>query len=164
MRSWKKTTTDYAATSPTVLLDFVDDTPYTTLQDDGISGNSPADIANTKNTPNTPVAGTVSTNSSCSVANTGVGFEGESDVSLESQKIALRVPAEFQTSSSNLSETLTSFYVCVNSTNTVARIYLRGNALARLQPNQPETSRRASSTYLTTANVRAYGRGKLYFQ
>jgi type II secretory pathway pseudopilin PulG len=157
MRLWKKTTTAYAATSPTVLLDFVDDTPYTTLQDDGISGNSPADIANRQNTPSASVVGTISTNLDCSDPNIGVGQPGTDNSSQ-------RVPSAFQTSSSNLSETLTSFYVCVNSTQTVARIYLRGNALARLQPNQPETSRRASSTYLTTGNVRAYGRGKLYFQ
>jgi len=166
MKIWQKTPTAYfpsPATSPysptklTVLLDFVDDTPYTTLQDDGISGNSSADTANTKNTPNTPVAGTASTNVSCSDANIGVGKAGNEDISQ-------RVPAEFKTTSSNLSETLSSFYVCVNSTQTSARIYLRGNALARLRPNQAETSRRASSTYLSTGNVRAYGRGKLFFQ
>jgi len=157
MKIWQKTPSAYASTSPTILLDFVDDTPYTTLQDDGISGNSPADIANTPNTPNTPVAGTASTNVSCSDANIGVGKAGNEDV-------AQRVPAEFKTTSSNLSETLSSFYVCVNSTQTAARIYLRGNAMARMRPNQPETTRRASSTYLSTGNVRAYGRGKLFFQ
>ncbi|MFN5764718.1 MAG: hypothetical protein ACK470_09970, partial [Pseudanabaena sp.] len=68
--------------------------------------------------------------------------------------------------STNKAENLSSFYVCVNSTEFVARIFMRGNALARLRPNQTEGQRsitNENSTFLTTSNVRVFGRGKLFF-
>jgi hypothetical protein len=43
---------------------------------------------------------------------------------------------------------------------------MRGNALARLRPNQTEGQRsitNENSTFLTTSNVRVFGRGKLFF-
>ena len=155
MKQWTKTTTAYDGTKPTVLIDFIDDTPYTSTQDDGIAGNSPADIAIRAN--DTSV--TPSTNLDCFNPNFGVGGS--------STAAAQRVPSTFNAASSNKAETLSSFYACVNSTQTVARVYLRGNGLARLRPNQLETERKVSSqtnTFLTTGNVRAFGRGKLFFQ
>lgn len=156
MRQWTKTATAYDPTNtPIVLIDFIDDTPYVSAQDDGVAGNSPADIAiRANNTSVTPY-----TNPDCFNENFGVGGS--------SSAAAQRIPSAFNASSTNKAETLSSFYVCVNSTQTVARIYLRGNALARLRPNQLETERKVSlqtNTYLSTGNVRAYGRGKLNFQ
>jgi len=159
MKQWTKTTTGYPTGSDapklTVLIDFIDDTPYDSTQDDGTIGNSPADTANTQNT----IVSGKRENESCRDPNIGVG--GSSAAATQ------RVPSTFDATSSNKAERLSSFYACVNSTQTVARIYLRGNALARLRPNQLETERKVSSqtnTFLSTGNVRAFGRGKLFFQ
>jgi hypothetical protein len=78
-----------------------------------------------------------------------------------SVQAAQRIPSTFTVGG------LSSFYACVNSTNTVARVYLRGNALARLRPNQTQSQRAITdqnNTFLSTSSVRAYGRGKLFFQ
>jgi len=160
MNSWTKAVANYDTSNTPkdkILLDFIDDTPYTSLQDDGTAGNSLVDIVIAPNlpavsgvTPNNPVFGR-----SCSNPSIGVGGSSTQ-----------RVPPAFQTASTNKAENLSSFYVCVNSTEVVARIFMRGNALARLRPNQTESQRNitnTTSTFLTTGNVRAFGRGKLFF-
>jgi type II secretory pathway pseudopilin PulG len=148
MNSWTKTSAAYTAT-PTPLLDLVDDTPFVAGQDDGTATNPPFRIAIG---PNTGVAGNWS-NASCSDPMVGVGGA--------SVQAAQRIPSTFTVGG------LSSFYACVNSTNTVARVYLRGNALARLRPNQTQSQRAITdknNTFLSTSSVRAYGRGKLFFQ
>jgi len=154
MNSWTKAVADYTnSPKDNVLLDLIDDSPYTSLQDDGTPNNSPIDIANVPNAA--AVLGVTPNNTSCSDPVVGVGGESTQ-----------RVPSAFQTASANRAENLSSFYACVNSTEVVARIYLRGNALARLRPNQTESQRSITSTnntFLTTGNVRAFGRGKLFF-
>jgi hypothetical protein len=149
MRTWTKTATPYANTPPTILLDLVDDTPFVAGQDDGTAVNPPFGIAIR---PNATVAG-VTTNTSCADPTVGVGV-----VLSES---AQRIPSTFTVGG------LSSFYVCVNSGQSAARIYLRGNALARLRPNQTEAQRQITAqnnTFLSTSNVRAYGRGKVFLQ
>ncbi|MEI6328801.1 MAG: prepilin-type N-terminal cleavage/methylation domain-containing protein [Pseudanabaena sp. ELA645] len=154
-------TYDLSVNKLTTLIDFLDDTPYTATQDDGTVGNSPIDIAIRGNATN--VDGKT-INVDCSNPNIGVGVVGDStDPKLQ---IAQRSPQTFKTTSANDAETLTSFYVCVNSTQTAARIYLRSNVLARLRPNLPIAQRPVSNqtTNLSTGNIRAYGRGKLSLQ
>lgn len=156
MNSWTKAVAGYGANSPkdNVLLDFIDDSPYTSLQDDGTPNNAPVDIAIIPNAA--AVSGVTPNNTSCSDASTGVGGASTQ-----------RVPSAFKTASTNKAENLSSFYACVNSTEVVARVYLRGNALVRLRPNQTETQRKISTetnTYLSTGNVRAFGRGQLFFK
>jgi prepilin-type N-terminal cleavage/methylation domain-containing protein len=163
MTPWTTTipTYDLSANRLTTLIDFLDDTPYTTTQDDGTVGNSAVDIAIRGNGTN--VDGKT-INVDCSNPNVGVGVVGDStDPKLQ---IAQRSPQTFKTTSANDAETLTSFYVCVNSTQTAARIYLRSNVLARQRPNQPVAQRPVSNqtTNLSTGNIRAYGRGKLSLQ
>ena len=153
MNSWTKAVSGYGGNSPkdNVLLDFIDDTPYTALQDDGTPNNAPVDIAIIPNAA--AVSGVTPNNTSCSDPSIGVGGASTQ-----------RVPSAFKTASTNNAENLSSFYVCVNSSEVVARVYLRGNALVRLRPKQPETARRISTqtnTYLSTGNVRAFGRGQL---
>ena len=155
MNSWTKAVAGYGANSPkdNVLLDFIDDTPYTSLQDNGTLNDSPIDIAIVPNAA--AVSGVTPNNTSCSDANTGVGGASTQ-----------RVPSAFKTASTNKAENLSSFYACVNSTEVVARVYLRGNALVRLRSNLTETQRKISAetnTYLSTGNVRAFGRGQLFF-
>jgi len=157
MNSWTKAVADYSSTL-TPLIDFIDDSPYSTDQDDGSlvtpTGNPQIKIAIQQNV----VVSGNTTNARCADPIVGVGGASAS--------AAQRIPSQFKTTSTNTSENLSSFYVCVNSTETVARVYLRGNAMARLRPNQIESQRRISAqtdTYLTTGNVRAFGRGKLFF-
>jgi prepilin-type N-terminal cleavage/methylation domain-containing protein len=56
---------------------------------------------------------------------------------------------------------MTSFYACIDRVNTTAQIFLRGNALARLQTNnlnyQP-----SQKTYFPTISTRVQGRGYLF--
>ncbi|MFN4969425.1 MAG: hormogonium polysaccharide secretion pseudopilin HpsC [Pseudanabaena sp.] len=152
MNKWTKAPAAYATTAPTVLIDFLDDSPYSADQDDGTLGNTPAgnpvvDIPIRANVAGVPV-GSPSTNADCMSSDVGTGGPSASQ----------RIPNSFAGMPS-------SFYVCVNSAQNVARIYLRANTLARLRPNQAETQRRVfDSTYLSTGNIRAFGRGKVFAQ
>lgn len=53
------------------------------------------------------------------------------------------------------------FYACVDVTNTTAQVFLRGNALARLQNSNFDYSSN-NKTYFPTASVRVQGRGYLF--
>ncbi|MEH2131516.1 MAG: hormogonium polysaccharide secretion pseudopilin HpsC [Nostoc sp.] len=53
------------------------------------------------------------------------------------------------------------FYTCVDVANTTAQVFLRGNALARLQTSNFDYSS-SNQTYFPTASVRVQGRGYLY--
>jgi type II secretory pathway pseudopilin PulG len=53
------------------------------------------------------------------------------------------------------------FYACVDTPNTTAQVFLRGNALARLQNSNFDYSS-SNQTYFPTASVRVQGRGYLY--
>ncbi|MEH1823448.1 MAG: hormogonium polysaccharide secretion pseudopilin HpsC [Nostoc sp.] len=53
------------------------------------------------------------------------------------------------------------FYTCVDVANTTAQVFLRGNALARLQNSNFDYSL-TNQTYFPTASVRVQGRGYLY--
>jgi type II secretory pathway pseudopilin PulG len=65
-----------------------------------------------------------------------------------------RVPADI---------TANSFYACVNSTENYARIYLRGNALARLEKKNPPPSYTANnSAYFPTTTIQVKGNGFLF--
>lgn len=149
MRTWTKTAALYTNTAPTILLDLVDDTPFVAGQDDGTAVNPPFRIAIG---PNTTVAG-ATTNTSCADPIVGVGGS--------SAQSAQRIPSTFTIGG------LSSFYACVNSDQSSARIYLRGNAFARLRPNQTQAQRPITAqneSFLTTSSVRAYGRGKVFLQ
>jgi prepilin-type N-terminal cleavage/methylation domain-containing protein len=154
MNKWTKATAGFAATNtPTVLIDFLDDSPYSADQDDGTQGNAPAGNPSVDIPIRANVAGTPSTNPDCYKEDVGTGNGGSINTAA-----SLRIPSSFTGIPS-------SFYVCVNSTQNVARIYLRGNTLARLRPNQTESQRRVfDSTYLSTGNIRAFGRGRVYTQ
>lgn len=66
------------------------------------------------------------------------------------------------TGSSAVSQTFQtySFYTCVNSTRTLAQVYLRGNALARIK-NGVATYSASNSTYFPRASIQVKGRGLL---
>ena len=54
-----------------------------------------------------------------------------------------------------------SFYVCIDSVNTVAEVYLRGNALARIE-NTPPSYSEQSKNYFPQARIRVEGRGFVF--
>lgn len=56
---------------------------------------------------------------------------------------------------------MTSFYACVDRVNTTAQVFLRGNALARLQGNNLN-SQPSNKPYFPTASIRVQGRGYLF--
>jgi hypothetical protein len=52
------------------------------------------------------------------------------------------------------------FYACVDVDNTTAQVFMRGNALARLQKKtQPPTYVAAQSAYFPKASIQVKGRG-----
>lgn len=67
-----------------------------------------------------------------------------------------RVPADGTTA--NPTE-IYSFYACVDSSRALARVYLRGNALARIRKDA--TYSNAQSAYFSSANVQVQGPGLL---
>ncbi|BAY84905.1 hypothetical protein NIES267_44030 [Calothrix parasitica NIES-267] len=54
-----------------------------------------------------------------------------------------------------------SFHVCVDSINTVAEVYLRGNAFARIENTPPEFSKERK-IYFPQARIRVEGRGFVF--
>jgi type II secretory pathway pseudopilin PulG len=55
-----------------------------------------------------------------------------------------------------------SFYACVNTDQTIAQVFIRGNALARLRPkNDPPPYAANQSAYFPSASIQAQGRGFL---
>ncbi|MBH8574215.1 prepilin-type N-terminal cleavage/methylation domain-containing protein [Nostocaceae cyanobacterium CENA369] len=56
---------------------------------------------------------------------------------------------------------MTSFYACVDRINTTAQVFLRGNAIARLQKNNLDYTA-SKSAYFPTASIRVQGRGYLF--
>jgi prepilin-type N-terminal cleavage/methylation domain-containing protein len=56
------------------------------------------------------------------------------------------------------------FYVCVDSTNTAAEIYIRGNAIARLQNNDInfDISEVNANSYFPLSSIRVKGRGFVF--
>lgn len=131
---------DFAKNKFTTLVDFVDDTKY----DDTV-----IKIAVGANSTTTPFS-----NADCADPTIGVGA---SSTTMATQ----RVPGDFSNATSNPSQ-LTSFYACVAPEQVTARVYIRGNALSRIQSNR--TLRKPSdnnSPFFPTINVRAYGRSSL---
>lgn len=51
------------------------------------------------------------------------------------------------------------FYACVDSTNNIAQVFIRGNALARINDNRPYEQ--ATPVYFPTASIQVEGRGYL---
>jgi prepilin-type N-terminal cleavage/methylation domain-containing protein len=146
MNAWRKalgsTYPALIASNFPTLVDFIDgnSSNNTNIPVSITAGNAPAD-------PN----GSLATAQSCANPDLGVGTGG-----------AQRIPATFPVTTGNDVEKLSSFYVCVSSSQTTARIYLRGSALARLYklPDQL-TAGSINTTFLPSANVRVFGRGFL---
>jgi prepilin-type N-terminal cleavage/methylation domain-containing protein len=132
---------DFSTNKFTTLVDFVDDTKY-----DNSSIKIAVDDVNSTTAP--------FSNPDCADPTIGVGVSS-------STMVAQRIPSDFSNATSNPSQ-LTSFYVCVAPEQVTARIYLRGNAIARVQPNRLfRTPNDNNLTFFPTINVRAFGRSSL---
>ncbi len=72
-------------------------------------------------------------------------------------------PASFATDSINTGNmtNITGFYACVDLNNVTAQVFLRGNALARIQGSNFDYNNNKTN-YFPTASVRVEGRGFLF--
>ncbi|RUR80819.1 hormogonium polysaccharide secretion pseudopilin HpsC [Chlorogloeopsis fritschii PCC 9212] len=70
-------------------------------------------------------------------------------------------PPSCPTGISLIHGSLLGFYTCIDRANTTAQVFLRGNALARLQNNQLNYHN-SKKTYFPTASIRVQGRGFLF--
>ncbi|MEH1851744.1 MAG: hormogonium polysaccharide secretion pseudopilin HpsC [Nostoc sp.] len=70
------------------------------------------------------------------------------------------IPTSFNTRDTGK---MTSFYTCVDQVNTAAQVFIRGNALARIETDSSRIKYTdTQKTYFPTASVRVQGRGYLY--
>ncbi|PZU98300.1 MAG: hypothetical protein DCE90_04055 [Pseudanabaena sp.] len=148
------------------LVDFMDDTAYNPNQggDNLANAASSATTASAIKIPigrNVPVSGIPSTNPNCDDPSVGVGNTNPATTTNPSGTVTQRVPANFSDATSNPSR-LTSFYACVAPENVTVRLFMRGNAIARLAtPVVDRSSRQPTQNNLSffpTADVRAFGR------
>ena len=127
---------DFSTNGFTTLVDFIDDTKYdnTVIK---IDVGKDVDAIN------------------CTDPTAGVGA-ANSTMANQVQ----RVPANFA-DATNPSE-LTSFYACVAPQQVTARVYIRGNALARLVSSRNLRAPSANnSPFFPTINARVFGRSSL---
>jgi type II secretory pathway component PulJ len=164
---WRKYADFNFATNPFVtLVDFMDDTAYNANQ----GGNNDAGTASGATAAiripigkNVIISG-ITTNPDCDDPSIGVGSASPVTVTNPTGIPTQRVPADFTSLSSNPSG-LSSFYICVTPDNVTARIFLRGNAIARL--TTPATNRdlrpptTTNITFFPTADVRSFGRSQI---
>lgn len=154
------------ATEFVPLVDFMDDTAYNVNQ----GGNNDAGTASTATAAlripigkNVTIAGVV-TNPDCDDPSIGVGNTNPVTASNAAGTFTQRVPADFTSTTANPAG-LSSFYACVAPNNTTVRLFLRGNALARLgdrpQPRNFRQPTTANTAFFPTANVRSFGRSAI---
>jgi type II secretory pathway pseudopilin PulG len=167
---WKKFDSYDFGTNPfTTLVDFMDDTGYNANQGGDNNGGaatsataaSAIKIPIGKNITLTASGLTAITNLDCDDPSVGVGNTNPASATNISGTVTQRVPADFNDTTINPSK-LSSFYACVAPENVTARIFMRGNALARLgviKANRtPSTN---NLTFLPTADVRSFGRSAI---
>jgi len=166
MNAWRMAGAFNITTNPlTTLVDYIDDTDYTPAQD--VAGPSPIKIGIVKNVDPSGTSFPVnipSKNNDCDRADVGVGVGlKDSDLTIATRsEFAQRIPPDFNNPVYNPTG-FSSFYACVNSAKVTARVFIRGNALTRLESNKNfrlvTDDKRAS--FVPTANVRAFGRSGL---
>ena len=170
---WRKFTANYkftdaspvvepAANKFTTLIDLIDDTDYSKTK---YGTNNPTASINVSIGDNSAV--TPFGNINCADPTNGVGVYSSADPTVPA--IAQRVPSSFSDATANPSQ-LTSFYACVANTpsstsnpgqETAARIYIRGNALARINPQGSRTPTSNNLPFFPSINTRVSGRSTL---
>ena len=154
------------------LVDFMDDTDYLTNQGGDNLANAPSSSATTasfikipigRNVPKAITGLTTTTNPNCDDPSVGVGNTNPASLPSNPTGTATqRVPADFNNSDGSNPSRLTSFYACVAPENVTVRLFMRGNAIARLvTPVISRSARQPNANNLSffpTADVRAFGR------
>jgi len=173
LNRWKVAAVNTANDAVT-LIDYIDDTDYVAAQDN--PGIWPIKIGLAKNNPiaaGTYPPTTPSKNPDCDRVETGVGVgltDAEVGTAIQTTRnvFAQRVPPDF-TSTFTVNGILTnptgfsSFYTCVIADKVTARVYIRGNALARLERNKSlrDVTDDKRASFVPTSSVRVFGRGSL---
>ena len=164
LAAWRKYANfDFAANPFVTLVDFMDDTAYVTTQGGNAvaagtgttaAATSPFKIPVGRNDTSTPQR-----NLDCDDPSVGVGTTDSLN------NFTQRVPADFANSDGSNPAGLSSFYACVSPNTVTARIFLRGNAIARLttpatnRDQRPPTA--TNITFFPTADVRSFGRSQI---
>jgi type II secretory pathway component PulJ len=163
LAAWRKYADFNFTANPFVtLVDFMDDTAYVTTQGGNAvatgtgttaASTSPFKIPVGRNDTSTPQR-----NLDCDDPSVGVGTTDSVN------NFTQRVPADFASTTVNPSG-LSSFYACVSPNTVTARIFLRGNAIARLTTPAIDRARRQPTetniTFFPTADVRSFGRSQI---
>ena len=145
------------------LVDFMDDTAYAAAQGGGsVAATAAIKIPIGLNNPTTFSTTTTAKNTSCDDPSIGVGNVDPINT------VTQRIPNQFDNSDGTNPSGLSSFYACVapdGVSGSTARIFLRGNAMARLAtPSIPRASRQPTTnniTFFPTADVRSFGRSAI---
>lgn len=173
--AWKKFDNFDFTTNPFVtLVDFMDDTTYDNAGTQGGNLASagtgiPATATAAIKIPigkNVTISGVGSpTNLDCDDPSVGVGNSNPASATNVSGSVTQRVPNDFSNADGTNPSGLSSFYACVTPESVTARVYLRGNAIARLA-NPPVTKNKrlatnSNITFFPTADVRSFGRSAI---
>jgi hypothetical protein len=162
LAAWRKYANFNFGTNPFVtLVDFMDDTAYSTTQGgSAVATGTPAAATAAFRIPvGRNDASTPQRNLDCDDPSVGVGTTDSIN------NFTQRVPADFANSDGSNPAGLSSFYTCVSPNTVTARIFLRGNAIARL--TTPATNRAlrpptaTNITFFPTADVRSFGRSQI---
>lgn len=165
--SWKKFT-DYNLNTNKflTLVDFMDDTAYDATQGGNNDAGSPSTATAALRIPvgkNVTISGVV-TNPDCDDPSIGVGNPNPVTTTNATGTVTQRVPADFTSATANPAG-LSSFYACVAPKNVTVRLFMRGNALARMGTTTPQRNSRkpneGNTSFFPTANMRSFGRSAI---
>ncbi|WP_146048747.1 hormogonium polysaccharide secretion pseudopilin HpsC [Pseudanabaena sp. BC1403] len=162
LASWRKYANfDFAANPFVTLVDFMDDTAYSATQGgSAVATGTPAAATAAFRIPvGRNDASTPQRNLDCDDPSVGVGTTDSVN------NFTQRVPADFANSDGSNPAGLSSFYACVSPNTVTARIFMRGNAIARLTTPATDRTRRPPTatniTFFPTADVRSFGRSQI---
>lgn len=156
MKKWTKYANyDLTKNQVETLIDYVDDSDASVIASSFGVQSTEAQLTN-----NTPASGsTPSKNTACDDPARGVGINDVNAGGVNQTIFAQRVPASFSTTAGNVTN-FSSFFACVNSRQSVARVFIRGNALARIVSDSSQRVPNSSNTtFFPKGDVRAFGRG-----
>ena len=171
-KGWKKFTDfNFSTDKFLTLVDFMDDTDYAETQGGNLAAagtGTSATAASAIKIPigkNTTIASGVISNLDCDDPSVGVGNSSPASATNPSGTVTQRIPNNFDNSDGTNPPKLSSFYACVTPESVTARIFLRGNAIARLATpainkdlRKPNTN---NITFFPTADVRSFGRSAI---
>ena len=162
LAAWRKYANfDFGANRFVTLVDFMDDTAYAAAQGgNAVATGTPAAATAAFRIPigMNDASTTPQSNPDCDDPSVGVGTTSVNN-------FTQRVPADFANSDGSNPAGISSFYACVSPNTVTARIFLRGNAIARL--TTPATNRAlrpptaTNITFFPTADVRSFGRSQI---